>query len=289
MPKPDLVPSMRFTTFAVSAVLMMTPAKLESAPLTDAPRPILLSNGMKQDDRHRDERELYACGPEETYLVASRHGRAHQDGRQIRFAMSDRKKSHQISERGQSEDQMELRLASKNSGGSHQSHRLRHTVGSSFDANRTVYVYGERQTDNLISRKWRANYPLGGFRDHAERTRTMVSLALTLGYDASIGALQANFGTPFENGIADLLDALARADRGAEIDSERSALIGAMEEQLETIVKNLPTACNGYHEWPLIDLDVNDDDTVNHADLLAVSKDRPMLGAAINMPRRDDF
>ena len=50
-----------------------------------------------------------------------------------------------------------------------------------------------------------------GFKNHGERTRTMVELAKRLGYGAQVGAHQANLGTPFENGIADLQAQLAAA------------------------------------------------------------------------------
>jgi hypothetical protein len=39
----------------------------------------------------------------------------------------------------------------------------------------------------------------------------MVELAKRLGYSLRVGAMQANFGTPYENGIADLQDQLAEA------------------------------------------------------------------------------
>ena len=46
-----------------------------------------------------------------------------------------------------------------------------------------------------------------GFVNHGARVRTMVALAKELGYSASVGAMQVNFGTPQENGITALQDA----------------------------------------------------------------------------------
>jgi hypothetical protein len=52
--------------------------------------------------------------------------------------------------------------------------------------------------DRMTEAKGRSD---AGFKNHGERTRTMVELAKRLGYGARVGAHQANFGTPFENGI----------------------------------------------------------------------------------------
>ena len=54
----------------------------------------------------------------------------------------------------------------------------------------------------LIARGWEQP-TTGTFRNHGQRVRTMVALAKELGYPASVGALQGNFGTPFENGARD--------------------------------------------------------------------------------------
>jgi hypothetical protein len=70
-----------------------------------------------------------------------------------------------------------------------------------------------------------------GFKNHGERTKTMVELAKRLGYGARVGAMQAKFGTPFENGIAELqaqlAEARARGDQ-AEVDRLEAELADAI-------------------------------------------------------------
>ena len=61
----------------------------------------------------------------------------------------------------------------------------------------------------------------------------MVELAKRLGYGARVGAHQANFGTPFENGIADLQAQLAEAKAAgnqAEVERLEHELAQAIEE-----------------------------------------------------------
>ena len=43
-----------------------------------------------------------------------------------------------------------------------------------------------------------------GFVNHGQRVKTYVEIAKSRGLPAYIGALQANFGNPYETGIADL-------------------------------------------------------------------------------------
>jgi hypothetical protein len=58
------------------------------------------------------------------------------------------------------------------------------------------------QTGALMRQGWARREPLdSGWRNHGERVRTMVAIAKALGHPASVGALQANFGTPYENGL----------------------------------------------------------------------------------------
>ena len=52
-----------------------------------------------------------------------------------------------------------------------------------------------RQTGALIAQGWEQP-GTSTFRNHGQRVRTMVALAKELGYPASVGALQGNFGTP---------------------------------------------------------------------------------------------
>jgi hypothetical protein len=107
-----------------------------------------------------------------------------------------------------------------------------------------------------------------GFKNHGERTRTMVELAKRLGYGARVGAHQANFGTPFENGIADLQAQLADARaEGNQAEVER------LERELAQAIENAKPG-KGPHDdsWATADLDVNDDGVVDKRDLDALDQ-----------------
>ena len=105
----------------------------------------------------------------------------------------------------------------------------------------------------------------GGFKNHGERTRTMVELAKRLGYGAHVGAHQANFGTPFENGIADLQAQLAQAKTaGNQAEVER------LENELAQAIENAKPGKGPDDSWATADLDVNDDGVVDRRDLDAL-------------------
>jgi hypothetical protein len=106
-----------------------------------------------------------------------------------------------------------------------------------------------------------------GFKNHGERTRTMVELAKRLGYGAQVGAHQANFGTPFENGIADLQAQLADA-RAAGNQAEVERLEGELAEAIE----NAKPGKGPHDSWATADLDVNDDGAVDSRDLDALDQ-----------------
>ncbi|MEQ9813303.1 MAG: hypothetical protein RLO50_11020 [Azospirillaceae bacterium] len=76
-----------------------------------------------------------------------------------------------------------------------------------------VLVLSDEETRQLIANGWGANVPSDGvFANHGQRVRTMVAIAQALGYSSHVGALQANFGTSHETGLADLqaeIEALA--------------------------------------------------------------------------------
>jgi hypothetical protein len=75
-----------------------------------------------------------------------------------------------------------------------------------------AHHFSPAETEALIERGWKGpSAREDGFRNHGERVRTMVELAKRLGYGARVGALQANFGTPYETGIAALEAELAEA------------------------------------------------------------------------------
>jgi hypothetical protein len=107
----------------------------------------------------------------------------------------------------------------------------------------------------------------GGFKNHGERTRTMVELAKRLGYGAHVGAHQANFGTPFENGIADLQAQLAAAEAaGNQAEVER------LENELAQAIENAKPGKGPDDSWATADLDVNDDGVVDKRDLDALDE-----------------
>jgi hypothetical protein len=93
----------------------------------------------------------------------------------------------------------------------------------------------------------------------------MVELAKRLGYSPRVGAMQANFGTPYENGIADLQDQLAEARAaGNQAEVER------LEAELDAAIAAAKPGKGPDDSWATADLDVNDDGTVDARDLEAL-------------------
>jgi hypothetical protein len=117
-------------------------------------------------------------------------------------------------------------------------------------------------------RMTKANGPsAGGFKNHGERTRTMVELAKRLGYGAHVGAHQANFGTPFENGIADLQAQLAEAEA-----ARNQAEVERLKNELAQAIENAKPGKGPDDSWATADLDVNDDGMVDKRDLDALDE-----------------
>ncbi|HSA83022.1 MAG TPA: hypothetical protein VLE23_19550 [Geminicoccaceae bacterium] len=138
--------------------------------------------------------------------------------------------------------------------------------GSDLDR-RQAYGLAPHETQALIERGWKGPKTHDGFKNHGQRTRTMVELAKRLGYSPRVGALQANFGTPYENGIADLQDRLAEARAaGDEAEVER------LEAELEAAIAAAKPAKGPDDSWATADLDVNDDGTVDARDLDALDQ-----------------
>jgi hypothetical protein len=140
-------------------------------------------------------------------------------------------------------------------------------VGGDPHPNRVAYGLAPAETEALIGRGWKGPKTDGGFKNHGERTRTMVELAKRLGYGAWVGALQANFGTPFENGIADL---------EAQLDASRTAgdqtKVDRLEAKLEAAVASAKPGVGPDDSWATADLDVNGDGTVDASDLEALDQ-----------------
>jgi hypothetical protein len=121
------------------------------------------------------------------------------------------------------------------------------------------------ETQKLIERGWKGPKTQTGFKNHGQCTRTMVELAKRLGYSPRIGAMQANFGTPYENGIADLQDQLAEA-RAAGNQAE----VDRLEAKLDAAIAAAKPGKGPDDSWATTDLDVNNDRTVDARDLEAL-------------------
>jgi len=143
------------------------------------------------------------------------------------------------------------------------SHAGQGTHELSQDDRQVAHRFSAAETQTLIEHGWRARAQDDGFQSHGERVRTMVELARRLGYGAKVGALQANFGTPYENDIARIEAELAQPGlteaETAELEAELEAAIAAAKPG------------NGANEdWARADLDVNDDGVVDARDLEAL-------------------
>jgi hypothetical protein len=133
-----------------------------------------------------------------------------------------------------------------------------------------AYGLAPNATRALIERGWKGPKAQDGFKNHGQRTRTMVELAKRLGYSPRVGAMQANFGTPFENGIADLQAQLADARAaGNQAEVER------LEAKLDAAIAAAKPGKGPDDSWATADLDVNDDGTVDARDLDALDQATP--------------
>lgn len=140
-------------------------------------------------------------------------------------------------------------------------------LGQAKQARTVAYGFSFEETTALIERGWKGPAAHAGFRNHGERTRTMVELAKQLGYGARVGALQANFGTPFENGIAELQAELAAAEEaGDEAEAER------LRGELAAAIDQAKPGAGPDDGWATVDLDFNDDQVVDRRDLEALAQ-----------------
>jgi hypothetical protein len=135
--------------------------------------------------------------------------------------------------------------------------------GADDEARQVAHRFSAAEAHALIERGWRTRAAPDGFKNHGERVRTMVELAKRLGYGAKVGALQANFGTPFESDIARIEAELAQAD----LDPARRA---ELEAELDVAVAAAKPGNGANHDWARADLDVNDDGAVDRRDLEAL-------------------
>jgi len=147
------------------------------------------------------------------------------------------------------------------------------TPGFGRGVGRPTIELSDDETNSLISQGWGRPDLQGNFESHGARVSTMVQIAIEQGHSASVGAMQANFGTPQENGIQDLAENLdaARAALAEADDADRPAIEQEIES-LETQIGNLVDAAKpgrGPEGWATVDLDVNGDGTVDANDLNA--------------------
>jgi hypothetical protein len=140
------------------------------------------------------------------------------------------------------------------------------------DAGRTAHRFTAAETEALIERGWGAKAPLAGYASHGERVRTMVTLAKALGYAPRVGALQANFGTPFENGLASLQAELEAAWAAVESDPAAAERVLTLEAELAVLIERAKPGRGPNEGWATVDLDVNGDGLVDPADLAALDR-----------------
>jgi len=132
-----------------------------------------------------------------------------------------------------------------------------------------AHRFSPEETKALMERGWKGPAArTAGFRNHGERVRTMVELSKRLGYSARVGALQANFGTPYENNIAALQAELAEAQAaGNQVEVER------LEAELAEAIENAKPGKGPDDSWATADLDVNEDGVVDKGDLDALQSE----------------
>jgi hypothetical protein len=144
------------------------------------------------------------------------------------------------------------------------------------EAGPPAYRFAPRETRHLIESGWRPRRSEDdGFKNHGERVRTMVELARRLGHGAHVGALQANFGTPYENGIAALQGELDHARQQLEGDPDNAELraeVSRLEGELQAAVAAAKPGWGPDDGWATVDLDVNGDGVVDGRDLEALDQ-----------------
>jgi hypothetical protein len=136
---------------------------------------------------------------------------------------------------------------------------------------RAAHRYSASETRQLIERGWRARASTDGFRNHGERVRTMVELAKRLGYGSRVGSLQANFGTPQENGITALQAQLEEAQIAVAAGGpEAEQRVDDLSAALADAIADAKPGNSPDDDWATADLDVNGDGVVDQSDLDAL-------------------
>lgn len=134
-----------------------------------------------------------------------------------------------------------------------------------------AHEFSAAETGSLVDRGWRGPKSFDdSFANHGQRVSTMVGIARALGYPASVGAMQANFGTPFENGVHSLEVSLAAAKADQSAAPADTSLAGEIERLTAGLVAAIGLAKPGAapdESWAAVDLDVNNDLVVDQRDL----------------------
>lgn len=152
--------------------------------------------------------------------------------------------------------------------------------GSRSAPGQAAHHFSPEETQALVERGWKGPAAQqSGFRNHGERVSTMVELSKQLGYGARVGALQANFGTPYENGIASLQEQLDEARAAGD-----AAEVERLEGELAEAIAGAKPGIGPEESWASADLDVNDDQVVDQRDLEALEQSAGTAGADDDAP-----
>jgi hypothetical protein len=108
-----------------------------------------------------------------------------------------------------------------------------------------------------------------------ERTRNFVAVARALRLDGQVGALQATYGTPLENGLGKRVRGVEDAKGRLAAKPGRAALVAAVaqrENELTKAMARLPKGPEG--GWATFDLDVNADGRIDREDVKQARAER---------------
>ena len=198
----------------------------------------------------------------------------HEFGAIPAFAKNDRSSERSQGNRGRGHDQRSERSARSDArdtgGGSRIWNRPRsrdhsdngrhlghHRSGSSAPEQRTAAAAPESPP----LPPHRPDADESGFRNHGDRVSTFVAIAKSVGLNGGTGAMQANFGTPFENGLV-----ATDEDSGEFLKDEDTGeyIIDATDEEIAEVKPG-----NGPRtDWEIdTSLDVNMDGIVDKDDL----------------------
>ncbi|MCW9039591.1 MAG: hypothetical protein OQJ76_03765 [Rhodospirillales bacterium] len=150
---------------------------------------------------------------------------------------------------------------------------------------KTAHTFSSDESASLARQGWMRHSESDDFSNHGDRVRTMVAIAKALGYNASVGAMQANFGTPQEN--APTSENSAEEGAGTETTPTEGEVTAPTEIAASEPTPTEGEATDGDAEtttaegdategeeggkvaWASVNLDVNGDGIVSKADLTA--------------------